>query len=234
MIRKVSNLKFMKNTPTDILEYKDLVNITTGTNQEQLVDCRVFDNTIVSEYEKFDMLPITGNIIYVRKSVAEKLAIANKELKIRGQYTLKVVYGFRSPDVQKKYFEKQKNILKERYSKMGEEELVAYTHKFVASPDVAGHPTGAAVDVTIIFNGTPLNMGTKIADFSNETKIQTYAKEITIEEAQNRELLRGVLIKQGFAPFNGEWWHFSYGDKEWAAFYNKKEAIYGPIDFTEE
>lgn len=223
----------MENISTDILEYKDLVNIETGTNQEQLVDCRIFDKTIISEYEKFDMVPITGNVIYIRKTVAKKLAMANKELqKISKQYTFRVVYGFRSPDVQKKYFEHQKNILKEKYPSKSEIELISYTHKFVASPDVAGHPTGAAIDITIISGGVPLNMGTKIADYSNETKIQTYSKEILPEEIKNRELLRKILMNQDFAPFNGEWWHFSYGDKEWAAFYNKKEAIYGPINFT--
>lgn len=31
------------------------------------------------------------------------------------------------------------------------------------------------------------------------------------------------MMLYGFAPYDGEWWHFSFGDKEWA-FYYKKEA----------
>ncbi|MDR3125675.1 MAG: hypothetical protein LBU20_01195 [Candidatus Nomurabacteria bacterium] len=27
------------------------------------------------------------------------------------------------------------------------------------------------------------------------------------------------MMSQGFAPYDGEWWHFSYGDREWAAWY---------------
>jgi D-alanyl-D-alanine dipeptidase len=40
------------------------------------------------------------------------------------------------------------------------------------------------------------------------------------------------MLGVGFAPFDGEWWHFSYGDKEWAAYYNKPNAVYEQIDFS--
>jgi len=46
---------------------------------------------------------------------------------------------------------------------------------------------------------------------------------------KNRILLRYLLKKQGFAPYDGEWWHFSYGDREWAFYYKKKNAIYGQV-----
>ncbi len=29
-----------------------------------------------------------------------------------------------------------------------------------------------------------------------------------------------------FAPFWGEWWHYSFGDCEWATYYEKPNAIY--------
>ena len=32
-----------------------------------------------------------------------------------------------------------------------------------------------------------------------------------------------------FVNFPGEWWHFCYGDKMWAAYKNKKECKYGYI-----
>ena len=67
--------------------------------------------------------------------------------------------------------------------------------------------------------------GCKIADFSSNL-IKTYAEGLTNEQIQNRALLRDLLLRQGFAPFEGEWWHFSYGDREWAAYYNKDNAIY--------
>ncbi len=39
-------------------------------------------------------------------------------------------------------------------------------------------------------------------------------------------LLRRAMAQAGFAPFNGEWWHFSYGDREWAAVWNAPFALY--------
>lgn len=34
------------------------------------------------------------------------------------------------------------------------------------------------------------------------------------------------MVEAGFAAFSGEWWHFSYGDREWAAIWNKAAALY--------
>lgn len=52
---------------------------------------------------------------------------------------------------------------------------------------------------------------------------------ITEEQAYMRGMLHDVMLMEGFAPFYGEWWHFSYGDREWAVFYDSLEAIYAPI-----
>ena len=38
------------------------------------------------------------------------------------------------------------------------------------------------------------------------------------------------MMKEACAPYDGEWWHFSYGDKEWAFYYKKEEALYDQID----
>lgn len=46
------------------------------------------------------------------------------------------------------------------------------------------------------------------------------------EQAQRRSLLHDLMVAEDFAPFYGEWWHFSYGDREWAAFYNVEKAMY--------
>ena len=37
------------------------------------------------------------------------------------------------------------------------------------------------------------------------------------------------MVAEGFAPFDGEWWHFSYGDREWAAFYGLSQTLYAHI-----
>ena len=65
----------------------------------------------------------------------------------------------------------------------------------------------------------------KYLDFNNPN-IQVFSKNISKIAKNNRMLLRELMLKNEFAPFDGEWWHFSYGDKEWAYYYQKKAAIY--------
>lgn len=213
-----------------ILGYDDVAKYAAGNSSEPLVDVTTYDATITTEYIKKDMIEITGDSIYVRDAIARKLAKVESLLRDRG-YRLKVVYGYRHPKVQQRYFDQRKAAIITQRSDMKGDELDRYTHNFVAVPDIAGHPAGAAVDLTIInADGSYVDMGTGIADYSSEEKIRTYASGLSSEQLLNRQLLHDLMVGEGFAPFYGEWWHFSYGDREWAAFYNKK-ALYGAVDF---
>lgn len=104
-------------------------------------------------------------------------------------------------------------------------------HEKIAVPEVAGHPTGGAVDVTIydMENQKELDFGSKIHDFSSDI-CYTFYKNISDDEKENRMLLRHLMLNEGFAPYDGEWWHFSYGDREWAFYYKKRECLYNVID----
>ena len=42
-------------------------------------------------------------------------------------------------------------------------------------------------------------------------------------------LLRKIMMQVGFAPYDAEWWHFSYGDREWAFYCKKPYALYDQI-----
>lgn len=222
------NLKAKK-----LLTYDDVVLFHSGNSPEALTDVRTYDPTIITQYLKEDMLEITGDIIFLRDTLSKKLAEANKLLKLKNM-GLKVVYGYRHPEVQTRYFLKRRNALRETYPDLNENELDRLTHNFVAIPGVAGHPAAAAVDVTIIDLTTSkeLDMGTGIADYTDPLLIQTFDPRISEDAMKNRLLLHDAMVTVGFAPFYGEWWHFSYGDREWAAFYNKK-ALYGAIEFND-
>ena len=165
---------------------------------------------IVTHDEGEPLVALPSGIL-VRTSVSDKLSRLNVPVK----------EGYRSP-------EKQERMFLEQFAKSGIQDLqerIEYTHTFVALPSVAGHPTGGAVDVTI----QGLDMGGEIADFSNPHLMPTYCETITKEQQSNRILLHDLMVSEGFAPFYGEWWHFSYGDKEWAAMHEKSHAIYGTI-----
>ncbi|MDP3899844.1 MAG: M15 family metallopeptidase [bacterium] len=215
-----------------IFNIAELQKIKVYENNEELVDLNKVCADIICKYKKIDMKPYIGNSIFVRKTVAQKLNKANNSLKkINPNYKLKVVYGYRHPVVQKKYFIKRKDIIRAQHPDLSEDELNAITHNFVAMPEVAGHVTGGAVDVTIVDDNGELDMGTNIADYTNTEVIKTFSKNISKIQAKNRKLLHDSLTQQNFAPFYGEWWHFSYGDREWAAFYGKKKSLYSLLDF---
>lgn len=213
-----------------ILGYDDVVTFQPGASSEALVDVRSYDPSISTHYIKKDMLAYTGDAMFVRKTLAEKLARVNARLTERG-YRLEIAYGYRHPEVQRAYFAARREVVRADNPQLSDAELDRMTHGFVAIPEVAGHPAGAAVDLTVVDSeGIDLNMGMKIADYTDPEHILTYSSDISDEQAKNRKLLHDLMVEEEFAPFYGEWWHFSYGDREWAAFYNKK-ALYGAVDF---
>lgn len=206
---------------------QELLKIVPHENYEHIVILNNLSSNIICEYEKHDMEEFLGKNIVAREEVAKKLIlVANKLNEKYPGYKLKVVYGYRHPDVQLKYFENRKSLIRKENQNLTDDELNEKTHKFVADPRVAGHPTGGAVDITIITPNGDLDMGTKIADFDEPDRIPTFSGLITEVQHHNRILLHDLMKAEGFAPFYGEWWHFSYGDIEWACFYNKESSLY--------
>jgi len=207
--------------------------------------CDVQDLDKNTDNEKFSILPSTGrgvigryspgfrdmedtipNII-VRETVYKKLCKVDKTLKqTYPNCQLVVIYGYRSPDIQKKEFDRIKNELRDGYPDANDSDLNEATHRIIAVPDVAGHPTGGAVDVTI-FDFTKQEywvFGTQIHEFKTK-RVYYDSPEVKKNDPQamkNRKFLRSIMGKQDFVPYDGEWWHFSYGDKEWA-FYKHRD-----------
>ena len=111
-----------------------------------------------------------------------------------------------------------------------EMEMLEYIHEKIAVPEVAGHPTGGAVDIAIFDeeSNAIIDFGSQILDWDTE-KCYYINDKISEEAKENRELLRNIMTEEGFAPYDGEWWHFSYGDKEWAFYYNQDKALYNQV-----
>ena len=139
--------------------------------------------------------------------------------------TLQLLYAYRSLSAQREGFAASRARAAQAHPDWTAEALDEEAHLFAALPEVAGHPTGGAVDVTILRHGQPLDMGTGYADWASPL-IFTYAEGLTPAQQENRALLRRAMVTAGFAPFNGEWWHFSYGDREWALVWDAPAALY--------
>lgn len=209
-----------------MLGYADYANVSVKPCNEPLVPIPNTNNLTARQIDK-QMLRYTGKQVYVREGVLERLEMAAKLLATYDKsLQLEVVYGYRALKIQRQLFEKYKATLQDQYSG---EALLAATHRLIAVPEVAGHPAGAAVDIQILKEGVPLNFGTKIWEFAPDSF--TFSPFIFREAWENRQILRRAMLQAGFAPFDGEWWHFSYGDKEWARYHGNSDAIYQQVDF---
>jgi D-alanyl-D-alanine dipeptidase len=77
----------------------------------------------------------------------------------------------------------------------------------------SGHSRGSTIDITLVDKktGKELDMGSPY-DFLDE--VSSYdSKTISPQQFANRKLLREVMIKNGFRPYNKEWWHFTLANE---------------------
>lgn len=102
--------------------------------------------------------------------------------------------------------------------------------EFVAPVEVAPHCAGAAVDVTLADASGELDMGGPVNGHrvGCEHTCRMDA-DVSVDARANRDLLAEVMTAAGFQNYPTEWWHWSFGDRYWAAITGAKIAIYGPI-----
>lgn len=105
---------------------------------------------------------------------------------------------------------------------------------FLADPDdpvvTPPHTTGAAVDLTLTWEGRALALGTCFDDFSPRATRRALEDDPTAEPSRSlRRLLHHHLETEGFVGLASEWWHVSIGDQHWAAVTGAPSARYGPI-----
>jgi zinc D-Ala-D-Ala dipeptidase len=143
--------------------------------------------------------------LYLQKDVAERLSKVQQYLKtLHPNLTLLVYDGVRPVSVQQKMWDALDTI------------PVADRTKFVSNPANGSiHNYGAAVDLTICdLEGKALDMGAGYDDI----RLIAYPKheayflskgELSLEQIENRKLLRKVMASQGFINIPTEWWHFN-------------------------
>ena len=210
------------------VNYQEMICIPIAENNDDMVDVASYGLTVDLSYSKLE--PSTGKKLMLRRNVCERLTIAQKELSaIKDGYKLILIYAYRSLEIQRVNFEKMKVEL--GYGSRTDSEALESTHRFIAVPDVAGHPTGAAIDLLIIdTTSTPLDFGTPMHALERNSYV--FCPYVSDEATLNRKLLRNVMQASGFAPYDGEWWHFSYGDREWAAYYKEPLAFYSQLEIN--
>ena len=166
----------------------------------------------------------------VRKSVADKLIAAARALP--DNLHLLVKESLRPTSFQEFIFNRRRSQLATEHPELQEGDLVGLTSRFVAPPWVAGHPTGGAIDVTICSsNGQEADLGCLYDEDekASQGRCFSFADNLTEPAKRNRKALFACLNAQGFVNYPFEWWHWSYGDKYWAAVTQSPAAVYGAV-----
>lgn len=188
------------------------VNVGESTNPMVNINDKI---NVKNVYNDFDLT--YRESLMLREEVLHKLLQA--EANLPHGYSFTILDGYRNRIFQLELLTYYTNLypeLKEGY---------------VSDPQdgnlVPPHTTGGAVDLTLAFEGQPLALGTDYDSFDEKAWIDALERE-SPESVENnlRRLMYKVLTAEGFAPYPLEWWHWSYGDQWWAAFYNKPSSLY--------
>ena len=129
--------------------------------------------------------------VWLRYGTVKKLMSVQEELKQNG-YGLKIWDGFRPPSAQFKLWD------------------ICPDPTYVSNPNngFSSHSRGNTVDITLVYtDGTELTMPTGFDDFSKLAD-RDYS-DCSKEAADNAMFLEQLMIKHGFKPYAGEWWHFT-------------------------
>ena len=144
----------------------------------------------------------TGSVVYdfqecyIDIHTADRL-IQAKNLAKKDGYRMKIWDAYRPVSAQQKFWDLVQN-----------NDFVAYP------PDMAtikefknSHMNGQCVDVTLTAaDGSDIPMPSKFDEFSELARLD--CPKTTGEARKNAEYLRDIMVKAGFTPYDGEWWHF--------------------------
>ena len=152
-------------------------------------------------------------IALLTKEAARALDMACREFMVQG-YRLKiydayrpagavkhfVLWGIEDEDIRMKpYF----------YPELEKQEL--FSKGYIAKQ--SSHSRGSTVDLTLLDmkSGKEVDMGGSF-DYFGELSHPDY-RGITDEQYENRMMLQSVMVRNGFEPFDCEWWHFTLKDE---------------------
>lgn len=144
----------------------------------------------------------TGSVVYpftecyVDIHTAKQL-IAARDLAKADGFRMKIWDAYRPVSAQQRFWEL-----------LPDNDFVAYPPDMDALTEFKNsHMNGQCVDVTLTdMNGCDIPMPSKFDDFTEKARLDC---AMTVGQARkNGEYLRDIMVKAGFTPYEGEWWHF--------------------------
>lgn len=192
--------------------------IHVNENYEHLVELAKHPKIIIDE----------GTVempVLLRKRVAMKIyKVADK---LPANRCLKIYSAFRSRILLYEKWNEEINRVQSDNLEVGRAELLSIVNAKVNNPhgSMGGHDSGGAVDLSICDNnGIDIDFGSKYHERYNKA-------DLTKEQNENRKYLLRMMKSQGFVNHPDQWWHFSYGDRMWAAYKGKRMGgIYGSAE----
>ena len=158
-------------------------------------------------------------VALLTKEAARALKAVSNEVFVQG-YRLKVFDAYRPACAVKQFVLwgiEDQDIRMKPYFYPALEKQALFSEGYIAKQ--SSHSRGSAVDLTLLDmkTGKELDMGSPF-DLFSEASHPDY-RGITEEQHDNRMLLQRVMVRNGFAPINCEWWHFALQDEPYPETY---------------
>ena len=144
------------------------------------------------------------------QEAASALKEVSDELLEQG-YRLKVYDAYR-PQTAVEHFQRWAADLEDfrmkEYFYPGLDKSELFSQGYISAQ--SGHSRGSTVDLTLfdMASGKELDMGSPF-DFFGTCSHADYTASLTVEQIDNRKLLRDTMLAHGFRGINTEWWHFT-------------------------
>jgi D-alanyl-D-alanine dipeptidase len=208
---------------TKVLPLDEVKKVNILENNERMVE--LFDGDKVKLLRNHQFL-----IPLLRKTVRDRLFKAAENLP--PGYKFLIITAYRPITMQKKLWRQRLWQMAKRHPFQMIFNFRAWRRnatKYTSPPGGSSHQCGAALDVTVLDrNNNRLDMGTSLTAFGE--KCNTHTDLIGLEQKVNRKILYDAMIEGGFVNYPMEWWHYSYGDRMWAAYSKRDECYYGPLN----
>lgn len=191
---------------------------------EDLIDLRDIPELLVDRRKQDP----EGSWARLRAGVVARLLEAQRALP--RDVRLLIIEGHRPAALQQRYFESHRADLARAHPDWDSGQLDEEASKHVSPPSVAPHPCGAAVDLTLVRHGVELDLGTPVNATPSDSAGACFTDAGNISQAARswRHVLGEALSGTGMINYPPEWWHWSYGDRYWAAITGASHAVYTP------
>ena len=180
----------------------------------------------------FEPSMMEGYDYRVRQAVYEKIGRISQRLEQQDKLLI-IRSVWRSFAHQRLLWQKKFAVMQQNSPDKSDKEIKEIVSHFIAPATKSMHATGGSVDALIHDGKTD-----RVLDFGNNDGLNLkldetcypYHPGISPEARHNRQLLVQLFEAEGFVVDILEYWHFDYGNANWAADKGQAQARYGVIE----